>query len=82
MFDEEPWRFHDLARTVDMIRYACSRYLNAFAPNYIQASGLGASFHRMRRRLTVTGAMETIDGVAKLQVSEELKKEEVRSDFC
>ena len=41
-----------------------------------QATGLGAQFQRMRRRLTVTGATETIDGVSKLTVSEELQKEE------
>lgn len=35
----------------------------------------------MRRRLTVTGASETIDGVSKLTVSEELKKEEHHSSL-
>jgi len=35
------------------------------------ASGLGAQFQKMRRRLTVTGASETIDGVSKLSVSEQ-----------
>jgi hypothetical protein len=44
-----------------------------------QASGLGAQFQRMRRRLTVTGTNETIDGVSKLAVSEnDFEKEEVR----
>mmetsp|Transcript_12600 Transcript_12600/g.17879 ORF Transcript_12600/g.17879 Transcript_12600/m.17879 type:complete len:373 (+) Transcript_12600:107-1225(+) len=33
-------------------------------------SGLSAPFHKMRRRLTVTGATETIDGVSKLSVSD------------
>jgi len=34
------------------------------------SSGLGAQFQKMRRRLTVTGASDTIDGVSKLSVSE------------
>jgi len=34
------------------------------------ASGLGVQFQKMRRRLTVTGASETIDGVSKMTVSE------------
>ena len=38
-----------------------------------QASGL----MKLRRRLTVTGTSETIDGVSKLAVSEEFQKEEV-----
>ena len=42
-----------------------------------QASELGSQFQRMRRRLTVTGTNETIDGVSKLAVSEEFQKEEV-----
>uniref|UniRef100_A0A7S1V284 PPM-type phosphatase domain-containing protein n=1 Tax=Grammatophora oceanica TaxID=210454 RepID=A0A7S1V284_9STRA len=33
-------------------------------------SGIGGQFQKMRRRLTVTGASETIDGVSKLSVSE------------
>lgn len=32
---------------------------------------------KLRRRLTVTGTNETIDGVSKLAVSEEFQKEEV-----
>lgn len=36
----------------------------------------------MRRRLTVTGATDTIDGVSKLSVSEELKKEEHHSNIA
>mmetsp|Transcript_19716 Transcript_19716/g.22547 ORF Transcript_19716/g.22547 Transcript_19716/m.22547 type:complete len:364 (-) Transcript_19716:457-1548(-) len=39
------------------------------------ASGLGAQFQKMRRRLTVTGASETIDGVSKLSVSESGQKQ-------
>jgi serine/threonine protein phosphatase PrpC len=35
------------------------------------AIGIGAQFQRMRRRLTVTGNVDTIDGVSKLTVSEE-----------
>lgn len=35
-----------------------------------QALGLNVQFQKMRRRLTVTGASETIDGVSKMTVSE------------
>uniref|UniRef100_A0A6U1RBM7 PPM-type phosphatase domain-containing protein n=1 Tax=Cyclophora tenuis TaxID=216820 RepID=A0A6U1RBM7_CYCTE len=34
------------------------------------ATGIGAQFQKMRRRLTVTGASETIDGVSKLSVNQ------------
>ena len=35
--------------------------------------GSFAPFQKMRRRLTVTGASETIDGVSKLTVSDEFE---------
>ena len=35
-----------------------------------KAPGVMGAFHKMRRRLTVTGATDTIDGVSKLSVSE------------
>lgn len=40
-------------------------------------------FQKMRRRLTVTGASETIDGVSRLKVSEENQdeKKKVRREY-
>lgn len=42
------------------------------AKNKSAASGLMAPFQKMRRRLTVTGASDTIDGVSKLSVSDNI----------
>lgn len=43
---------------------------NGTSKNKSAASGLMAPFQKMRRRLTVTGASDTIDGVSKLSVSD------------
>lgn len=42
----------------------------------------GVQFHKMRRRLTVTGASETIDGVSKLSVSSQEKEQTEEHDHA
>ena len=53
-----------------------SHTTNIFLPCLLPLLQTGV-FQKMRRRLTVTGASETIDGVAKMSVSDEDQRQKM-----